>query len=348
MPQENAPSKRKISFYTLIGSSCIVITILLVWFYFGRDRGVEGGQRNIIENIRIANTDYAGTCGVLMAKEKGYFKGEGLNITLESYTTGKAALDAVMKGHADLGTSADLPIMFAGMKHLPIATIATIFVADEDYGIIARKDKGITSPSDLVGKRIGVALTTSAHFALDAFLNRQKFSSTDVKMVDMKPERLADALIKGEIDAASTWEPFLSLLRNKLGENAVMFSTREVYDSIYNLSGRQDYIVKRPETIKKVLRALIKGGQFCRESPAVATEFVAKSIKADPKRLEAAWGLYRFDITLDQGLVLILEDEARWAMKNKLVEESTMPNYLNFIYLDGLKAVSPNAVTIIH
>jgi len=51
---------------------------------------------------------------------------------------------------------------------------------------------------------------------------------------------------------------------------------------------------------------------------------------------------------LDQSLVLALEDEARWAIKNKLTSKTKVPNYLNHIHLDALKSVAPSAVTIIH
>lgn len=348
MALETVPNKRKISTYTTLGLVGIIIVALLIGFYLWRARTPAAPANQVLENIRIANTDYAGTCAVLIARENGYFKKEGLNVSLQSYTTGKAALEAVLKGQADLGTSADLPIMFAGMRQQPVAVVATLFVADKDYGVVVRKDKGINSPSDLAGKRIGVALTTSAHFALDAFLNRQKLSASEVEMVDMKPEELANALVKGDIDAASTWEPFLGSMREQLKENGAIFSAEEVYDSIYNLSARRDYVTQRPETIKKLLRALIQGGQFCKENPEVASEFIAKSIKADLAKLRSLWSSYRFNLTLDQGFVLILEDEARWAIKNKLVEETTMPNYLNYLYLDGLTAVSPSSVTVIH
>ena len=52
--------------------------------------------------------------------------------------------------------------------------------------------------------------------------------------------------------------------------------------------------------------------------------------------------IYR--VRLDQNLPITLEDETRWAMKNKLTDQAVMPNYLSYIYVDGLKAVKPGAV----
>jgi NitT/TauT family transport system substrate-binding protein len=41
-----------------------------------------------------------------------------------------------------------------------------------------------------------------------------------------------------------------------------------------------------------------------------------------------------------------LEDETRWAIKNLLTDRTVMPNYRNYIYSDGLKAVAPRAVRL--
>ncbi len=60
------------------------------------------------------------------------------------------------------------------------------------------------------------------------------------------------------------------------------------------------------------------------------------------------WKELELAIKLEQSLLISLEDEARWAIKNNLVEGTTIPNYLKFIYLDSLKSLNPDIITIIH
>jgi NitT/TauT family transport system substrate-binding protein len=167
-----------------------------------------------LEPMTIAiNAHYTGTGLVFVAHVKGYFANEGLNVTLQPHTTGKTALDMALEGRADLATVADIPIMFAVTKGQPVSIVATISTVEKDPGIIGRKDKGILTLASLNGKRIGVTLGTSGHFVLDAFLIRQKLSTDDVTLLDQKPEEHADALMKGDIDAVATWEPYLGMLR---------------------------------------------------------------------------------------------------------------------------------------
>ena len=56
---------------------------------------------------------------------------------------------------------------------------------------------------------------------------------------------------------------------------------------------------------------------------------------------------HQFSLSLDQSLITAMEDEARWMIKNYLTTEKKVPDFLNYIYADGLKAVKPEAVNII-
>ncbi|WP_422949943.1 ABC transporter substrate-binding protein [Undibacterium sp. TC4M20W] len=302
-----------------------------------------------LEQVIIAtNTEYVGTCSITAARERGYFAKEGIVVLIQSHSSGKAAMEAVVQGQAHLGTVADIPVMFAGLDQRPVAAIATIFKTDKDHGIVGRRDRGILQPADLKGKRVGVTLSTSSHFTLSAFLNRQKLSVKDVTMINYKPEEFADAIERGEVDAVATWEPFLNTMMTRLGDNGVVFYGKDVYESLYNVVGMRSYISAEPETINKVLRALDQGSNYCNEMPDAARILHEAGKKTNTKEQRTAWNTYRFEIGLDQGLLLALEDQARWAIKNKLTNKTEVPNYLDYIYLDGMEKVKPSAVTIIH
>ena len=75
---------------------------------------------------------------------------------------------------------------------------------------------------------------------------------------------------------------------------------------------------------------------------------MAAVLKVDTSKWKAQWPTYRFKMGLDQGLILALEDESRWAVDTSLVPARPMPNFLDYMYLDALVAVDPAAVTVIH
>jgi NitT/TauT family transport system substrate-binding protein len=295
-----------------------------------------------------ANTRYTGTGLVFIAHVQGYFAHEGLNVTLQPYTTGKDALDAALEGRAELATVADIPIMFAVMKGHPVSIVATISTVEKDPGVIGRKDKGILTAADLDGKRIGVTLGTSGHFMLDALLLRHKLSTDDVTLHDLQPQELAEALLQGNVDAVATWEPYLGALRTQLGANGIIFDGVEIYELPFNIAGTRDYVASHPEMIKKLVRALVRAERLCRDEPDAARQIIASAMNVSLENLQELWLSYRFNVTLDQSLLLILEDETRWAIKNELTDRTNIPNYLDHFYLDALEAVKPEAVTVIH
>jgi len=327
---------------------CVAVLLAAAVVWGGRAPSPASSAPRV--DVTIAtNTLYAGSCPVFVAQERGYFAAEGVHATVQQHTSGRAALDATLEGRASLSVSADIPIMFAVMREQPVSVIATLFATEADYEVVGRRDRGVSTPASLRGKRIGVTLGTSGHFVLDAFLNRQKLSPRDVTAVDLKPEDIAPALQRGDIDAAATWEPHVGTMKKALGANAVAFAATGIYEATSSLSSTRDYVAGHQDTVQKVLRALVQGGRFCQETPDGARAITARFMGVDAAELKDPWGAYRFGVVLDQSLLLALEDEARWAIKNGMAGgRKEMPNYLNHFHLDGLLAVTPHAVTVIH
>jgi NitT/TauT family transport system substrate-binding protein len=348
---------RETSTHRVIGSAfnvalafllIIVVASLAIGAYLWSSRKSTLSAEHLDQVTIATNIDYIGTCPVVVAHDKGFFTTEGILAIVQPYSSGKASMDAVLTGQADIGTVADIPIMFAGMNDQHISVIATIFKTEKDHGIVGRRDRGIENPVNLKGKRIGVTLSTSGHFALDAFLNRQRLSPGDVEMRNYPPEELSHALARGDVDAVATWEPYLATMRGELGNNSITFFGQDIYESLYSIAGMREYVTTHPETVKKLLRALTAGAQYCSEHPNAAHQLADKEIKADDAKGKVEQRPYQFDVVLDQSLLLALEDEARWAIKNKMSNRKRVPNYLNYVYLDGLESVAPEAVTIIH
>ena len=164
----------------------------------------------------------------------------------------------------------------------------------------------------------------------------------------MKGEKLPEALANSEIDAFSMREPFISQAIKLLGEeNVVLFAEKDIYHAIDVVVASNKFIDENPEAIKKIILALIKAEEFILENPDVAKDILIQRTGSDESEVDRIWSNLSFKVSLDQSLLGALEDEARWAIKNKLVEVTEIPDYLDFIYLEALEAVKPEAVTII-
>lgn len=298
------------------------------------------------EPLVLATTPYPGAAPAFVAVAKGHFESEGLKVTVQSYPSGKAALDAVLAGSADVATVAELPVALAVVKGHPVTILATLST-QTDYGVVGRMDRGISGSDSLKGKRIAVTVGTSGDFFLDALLVRQRLSRADVQVIDRKPLEMADALEKGEADAIATWEPHVSDAVKRLSANAIVFSSAGIYESTFNLAAMRPFAGKRGEAVKKILRAMIRAEQFMASDQAASEAIIAQALNKSPEEARQLVGMNRFALSLDQNLLVLMEDESRWAVKNKVVEAQGTPNFLNAVYVDGLAMVRPRSVTII-
>lgn len=282
-----------------------------------------------------------------IACAKGFFTEEGLDVTLQPHSFGKVALDALIEGKADIATSANTPIMFAVMAGKKLGILAVIETANKNTGLIARKDRGILKPSDLRGKTIGVTKGTTGDFLLDIMLTINGIEKNRVKIINLPPDKMGAALAAGQVDAVSTWHPFLIGLQKNLKNNGITFYADTSLTEMYSLTAGQDFIKQHPETIRKVLRGLLKAAEFTRQNPVESQRLVAEFLKMDRALLSEVWDIYHLRVTLDQALLVDLESESKWAISRNLTLNRKIPNYLDLMYLDGLLKVKPEAVNII-
>jgi NitT/TauT family transport system substrate-binding protein len=299
------------------------------------------------EKVTIAYATLPETALAQVAQSRGYYREEGLEVTVHLHPYGKIALKDLLEGKADFATVAEAPVMFAIMKGEKISVIATVQTSALGHAILARRDRGVLTPADLKGKKIGVTLGTTSDFFLDAILSLHGIARNDVAVIDLKAEDIPAAMEHGDVDAVSAFTPFTALTQKKLGNRVITFHNKDIYRYHFNVVAKQDFIRNNPGKVRKMLRALVKAEAFVKENPAAAQKIVADFSGIEQGIVRSIWSDTNFAVTLDQSLILALEDESRWAINAGLTNAKVIPNYLDFIYFDGLKAVKPQAVGIL-
>jgi ABC-type nitrate/sulfonate/bicarbonate transport system substrate-binding protein len=299
------------------------------------------------EKITIAITKSLSSVLLNIADAKGFFREEGLDVTLQVHASGKATLQSLLDGKANLAAAADTPIMFATMKGAQLSVLATLNTSTRDEAIIANKDKGISVAADLKGVRVGVTLGTAGDYFLDSYLVLNGLSRQDVTIVNMKQEEMTEALMQGKVDAVSIWQPYVASFRKMMGERGIILHSDSAYTETYDIVSMRTSTRQRPETINRVLRALLKAQSFVAANPGESQKIMSEYTGVDGELLAGIWSDFQYDLSLRQSLLVTLEDQARWAIKNGLVERSEMPNFFEALYIDGLKSVKPDAVRII-
>ena len=288
---------------------------------------------------------------IFVAHKKGHFSDEGLDVSLSSeYPHGKAALKALEEGAVDFAASSETPFMRAVLNGSEIYAVAITTIAREHLAVVARKDKGIETASDLAGKTIAVTIGSNGEYFMDLVLLLNGYSRDNVTIANTKPDKMIEALTAGKVDAIATWDPLQFKARKLLGDNASVFTAKGIYSPMFIIAAKKEYIDSHPDIAKKVVQALYNSSEFIAANPDEARMIVSEYRKVDSTLLKETEisSQVLFDITLDQSLLVTLEDQTRWAIKNKLTDRTEVPDYLEYIYIDALKEVNSDAVTIIH
>lgn len=285
---------------------------------------------------------------VYVAEAAGLFAREGLDVRLVGRSSGKASLDDLLAGRADVATAAETPILFAALDRRPVCILGTLAVTERNLALVARRDRGLRGPEDLPGKRVGVAPRTNSEFFLDVLLIYNWIDRRAVVTVPLAPEQMVPALAAGQVDAISIWEPLVSEARRRLGPDAVPFTGEGIYLWTWNLVTRRELAERRPEALRRLLRALLAANGMLAAEPAASIRLVADRLGLPPEQLREIWGIYQFGLHLDQSLLLNLEGQTRWAIRNRYADLPALPNYLDSICPQELAALDPSAVTLIH
>jgi sulfonate transport system substrate-binding protein len=332
--------------HSLIRLSLAVTALVISAFLFACSQS-DHKSAGPTEKIIIAYAALPEAALAQIAQSRGFYREVGLETTAHVRTYGKLALKEVLEGKADIATVAETPVMFAIMNGEKISVIATIQSSKKNHAIIARKDKGILKPQDLKGKKIATTFGITADFYLDTFFASHSISRKDMTIVNLKPEEYQDAIVKGEIDAVSIFYPFLRQTLKILGSNGITFYDDELYTETFHVVATQDFVHKNPGKVRKLLHALVKAEGYAKSNQADSQKIVSDFIGTEIDIVRDIWDDNVFEVKLYQTLIFSLEDESQWAKKRGLTKATKIPNYLDFIYFDGLMSVKPEAVRIL-
>ena len=306
------------------------------------------GTTPVRESLRLALASTPHAALLHLAQARGYFAEEGLDVTMTTVSHGKAALDLLSQGKVDLAAAAEVPFVIAVLHGEPVSIVASMLGVSTEMAVVARRDRGISAPADLLGRRVGVTLGTSGEYFLWAFLIRHKLSLEGVTAVPLAPGEIARELARGTIDAASVWQPVRLDAEKALGEAAVTFTAPVAYTVTHVIVGRDPYLASHPQAMRKLVRALLKAERFNRAQPEVALAMVADRLGLDVQGLRPGWQELSFRVNLLQSHLIALEEQARWAIARGYSQVGSVPNFTSHLYLDALLAEDPDRVTVVH
>ena len=283
---------------------------------------------------------------ILIAQDQGYFARNGLDITTKIYPSGVAGLGGLTDHEVDLVTGSEFALVGRVLSGLELCTVGSINRSSIEH-LVGRMDRGISSIADLKGKTIGVPLDSRPEFALDRFLYFQGIDVSELTLVNVPVDQSVEALVSGKVDAVAAWQPYTDQAKERLGGQVVSWSVQEDQPSYTLLMSTAEWVAENEEPLARFLRSLVQAEAYVEGNPQAAMAFMREKWSYDEGYVVSVWPEHSFSVLLDQALVVVMEDQARWIIARDLVGERRMPNFMSNICENALEAVKPEAVNLI-
>ncbi len=329
----------------IVAAVVVIVVIPLVGFGAWHLMDHTTTSSGTPEPVTIGVMPVGSSALIYISEDRGFFARNGLNVTIQDYSSGLTAVNGLLADDVDVSVSTEYPIVGKAFKIDNISIITSIDKYKTVY-LIGRQDRGLENVSDLRGKRIGVVRGTILEFYLGRYLDLHGISIQDVTPVDLQPSQYVDAIANGSVDAVMAEDVFIDPIKERLGSNVVLWPAQNQQEAFWTINCRDNWLSSHPETINKLLRSLDQAEEYSVIHPDESKAIVQKRLNYTDAYMVTLWQDHQFSLSLDQSLLIAMNDEGRWMINNNLTSEKALPNYGNYIYTKGLEAVKPNVVNI--
>ncbi|TCL02760.1 MULTISPECIES: ABC transporter substrate-binding protein [Sodalis] len=231
--------------------------------------------------VAIGVSGWTGFAPLTLADKAGIFKRHGLDVTLKMIPQKDRHL-AIASGDVQCaGTTVETYISW-NANGVPITQIVQLDKSFGADGLVVRNN--INSIKDLKGKTISVdAPGTSPYFTLAWMLDKNGMSLKDVKITTLAPDAAAQSFIAGSNDAAMTYEPYLSSVRQNPAKGKILATTLDYPMVMDTLGCTPAFLKKNPQAAKALVESYFDALDMIRKEPDKSNDIMGAAVKESGK-----------------------------------------------------------------
>jgi NitT/TauT family transport system substrate-binding protein len=253
----------------------------------GGSKDTQAGSSQKFQTAVLASVNNMMHVPEFVGVEKGFFAERGLDVKLKILESGSDINKALQSGDAEFGGASNTAIAPARDSGIdsrlvaPAMNDATTPTYAGPLGIVGRKDRGVrpNNPQSLKGKRVAVLEGGTNQAYLRAYLERNGLNPSDVKQVPLETADHPVTLKQADVDAASSWEPYVSQEIRELGSNSAVVSRGQpLLGYTIGVGATESVIKNRPDVLRKFAEGIAKSNAYIRKHPddtaRAATSFI--------------------------------------------------------------------------
>lgn len=216
-------------------------------------------------NVTVAYQTSAEPAKVAQA-DGSFAKESGASVDWRKFDSGAGVLRALASGDVQIGNIGSSPLAVAAAQKLPIEAFLLASQLGNSEALVVKKN--ITTPSDLIGKRIAVPFISTTHYSLLAALKHWGIKPSQVQLVNLQPPAIIAAWQRGDIDGAYVWAPAVNELEKQgkvLTDSAEVGSWGSPTLDVWVV--RKDFAEQHPEIVTAFARSALDAQQAYLNSP---------------------------------------------------------------------------------
>ncbi|MBD9554133.1 taurine ABC transporter substrate-binding protein [Pantoea sp. PNT01] len=216
-------------------------------------------------NVTVAYQTSAEPAKVAQA-DGSFAKESGASVDWRKFDSGAGVLRALASGDVQIGNIGSSPLAVAAAQKLPIEAFLLASLLGNSEALVVKKN--ITTPSDLIGKRIAVPFISTTHYSLLAALKHWGIKPSQVQLVNLQPPAIIAAWQRGDIDGAYVWAPAVNELEKQgkvLTDSAAVGSWGSPTLDVWVV--RKDFAKQHPEIVTAFARSALDAQQAYLNSP---------------------------------------------------------------------------------
>ena len=264
----------------------------------------------------------------MLAQGRGYYAAEGLKVNFVVAKGGVDVAKQVGVGNALIGGAiGDTPII-ARAQGIPVKAVAVLGGRSLTQ-LVVHDGKGINGPKDLKGRTITtMAYQDTTFFALQGMLASAGLSKNDVDAQAAGPAGVWQLFAAGKADAMAAVPDWIASATDA-GAKVKIYSSDDFFKSMAQaILVADDTIQKRPDVVRKLVRATLKGMQDIMKDPAAAARDYVSAVpqhKGKEAYVEAVFRLYNTYVYPGQTVVGTIDAERLAAVQQFYVKEGIVP-----------------------
>lgn len=298
-------------------------------------------QPESFSDVRYGSSPIHVEIPVHYALENDLFEDEGITVNLELFPDGISALESLLKGESDIVSAMTTPVALHTFQKKGFKVIAAIDHRKFHASIAKRKVLDHHPRTDWTNHTIGVTRHTSGEYFMYSYFALHEISWNSMNIVYAKGPELSRLFLSDSIDIMFSWNPYVKGTQNQYPDSVVELGKSHLVPSSWMIVCDSVFLeVHRPAVIA-FLKAIKNGLENAKLSKQAAIRSHRRILNQNnysaddiqPEMIE------RLAISLDEELVLDLENQAQWLIDMNYVSYTTIPDFSRLICPDPLRSI---------